>query len=71
MWGSLGAIPKMWSMHHVHIALDCCRCAMHDVANFQTNVMGRKAELQRIALERLMGPEGMLKMSHGSDENSG
>lgn len=27
---------------------------------FQTNVMGRKAELQRIALERLMGPEGTL-----------
>ena len=71
MWGSLGATPKMWSMYHVHVALSCCRRAMHDVEIFQTNVMGRKAELQRIALERLMGPEGTLKMSHGSDGNSG
>lgn len=48
-------------MYHVHDAPSCfCRRAkkLH-VGYNQTIVMGRKAELQRIALERLMGPEGM------------
>lgn len=46
------------------------RRTTHHAEYFLTNVMGRKAELQRIALERLMGPEGMYKISYGSDGNS-